>query len=98
MSLVSCSRLGLGGSELLRALDWVAVVLVTMATAVSDGAATTGVRVGVGLCSCAVTMATAVSAGAATATVRGGVGLCSCADSVIILSSEFGVLEYVYGQ
>ena len=44
-----------------------------MATAVS---ATTGVRGGVGLCSCAVTMATIVSAGAATAGVRGGLGLC----------------------
>ena len=50
-----------------------------METAVSAGAATTGVRGGVGLCSCAVTMATAVSAGAATVGVRGGMGLCSCA-------------------
>ena len=50
-----------------------------MATAVSAGAATTDVRGGVGLCSCAVTMATAVSAVAATAGVRRGVGLCSCA-------------------
>ena len=53
--------------------------------AVSAGAATTGVRGGVGLCFCAVTMATSVSAGAATAGVRGDVGLCYCAASVIAL-------------
>ena len=52
---------------------------ITMATAVSAGAATTGVRGGVWLCSFAVTMATAVSAGAATTGVRGGVWLCSFA-------------------
>ena len=51
-----------------------------MATAVSVGAATTGVRGGVGLRCCAITMATAVSAG-----VRGGIGLCCCAASVITL-------------
>ena len=39
----------------------------SMATAVSAGAATAGVRGGVWLCSCALTMATAVSAGSATA-------------------------------
>ena len=50
-----------------------------MATAVSAGAATTGVTGGIGLYSCAVTMTTAVSAGAATAGFRGGVELCSCA-------------------
>ena len=56
-----------------------------MATTFNAGTATTGVRGGVGLCSCAVTMATAVSAGAATVGIRGGVGLCSCAASVITL-------------
>ena len=54
-------------------------------TAISAGAATTGIRGGVGLCSCTVTLATAVSAGAATAGVRGGVGLYYCAASVITL-------------
>ena len=51
-----------------------------MATAVSAGAASAGVRCGVGLCSCTITMTTTVSAG-----VRGGIGLCSCAASVITL-------------
>ena len=46
----------------------------SMATAGSAEAATTGVRGGVGLCSCAITMTTAINAG-----VRGGIGLCSCA-------------------
>ena len=45
-----------------------------MATAVSAGAATTGVTGGVGLCFCAITRTTIASAG-----VRGGTGLCSCA-------------------
>ena len=49
----------------------------SMTTAVSAGAATTGVRGGIGLFSNAVTMATVVSAGAATAGVRGGIGLFS---------------------
>ena len=57
----------------------------SMATAVSAGAATTGVRGGMWLCCCAVTMATVVSAGAATAVVRGGIGLRSRAASVITL-------------
>ena len=56
-----------------------------VATAVSAGAATTDVRGGVGLCSCAVIVTIAVSAGAATVGVRGGVGLCSCTASVIAL-------------
>ena len=56
-----------------------------MATAVSAGAATTGVRGGVGLCFCAITMTTAVSVGVATAGVTGDIGLCSCAASVITL-------------
>ena len=58
-----------------------------MATAVSAGAARTGVRGGVELCSCAITMATTVRAGAATAGVRGGMGLCSYAASVITLDT-----------
>ena len=57
----------------------------SIATAVSAGAAPTGVRSGVGLGSCAITMTTAVCALAATAGVRGGIGLCSCAASVITL-------------
>ena len=63
----------------------VITLVVSMETAVSAGAATTGVRGGMGLRFCAVTMATAVSAGAATVGVRGGMGLCSCAASVITL-------------
>ena len=65
----------------------VITLVVSKETAVSAGAATTGVRGGVGLCSCAVTMATAVSAGAATVgvTARWHIGLCSCAASVITL-------------
>ena len=59
----------------------------SMETAVSAGAATAGVRGGVGLCSFVVTMATAVSVGAATAGVRDidGIGFCSCSASVITL-------------
>ena len=71
--------------ELQQLVSEVAPCAVTMATAVSAGAATVGVRGGMGLRSCAVTMATAVSAGAATVGVRGGMGLCSCAASVITL-------------
>ena len=74
-----------------------------METAVSAGAATTGVRGGVWLCSCAVTMATAVSAGVATAGVRArghrAVLLCSFRDYISYRnSSEVVLLEYVYGQ
>ena len=74
-----------------------------METAVSAGAATTGVRGGVWLCSCAVTMATAVSAGAATVGVRGRwhrvVILCNFRDYISYRScSEVEVMEYVYGH
>ena len=60
----------------------------SMATAISAGAATTGVRGHTGLCLCAVTMATAVSAGAATAGVRGGIGLCCCAVTMAYMFSH----------
>ena len=63
-----------------------------METAVSAGAATTGVRGGVGLCSGAVTMTTAISAGAATAGVRARwhrvVLLCSFRDYISYRSSS----------
>ena len=57
----------------------------SMATAVSAGAATHGVRGGVWLCSCPITITAAVSAGTATAGITGDIGLCSCAASVITL-------------
>ena len=91
---MSCNRVGLGGSELLCALDRVAMVI--------EGETNPWVCVGLTfsgptlLCLAIVSffgghnsgtasMATAVSVGAATAGIRGDLGLCSCATSVITL-------------
>ena len=61
-----------------------------MEIAVIAGAATTGVRGGLWLCSCAVTMATAVNAVGATAGVRGGVELCYCAVTMQLTAVSAG--------